>query len=281
MVDAAVKPSAAWKIDPLAVDDTIESIRKDLASPVSKVVDDLRAMLMSGLLIRDNFNAAIVEVSCKHGSEAILSNPLKGKPLFFLPFNATTSNGTVYRIDGTPILRVRPDGLLGATVYYDLRHTEPYYERSHSVPQSIAHNSIQTVVFDTLGDVNGDSFSYNAGEFSVPTAGLYQITFKSQFENATFTSSALQIVTGTTRIADAYTPAALTGGMGIVTTAISQISNPASTTITVKAYHTNAAAAARNLLGNSSLNQMTRISIARLHNDSTPTCTVTGVLFGG
>lgn len=230
--------------------------------------------------INESF-ARMTEVELQHGVPTLIPNPFapSRQPLAFLNGFAETEDGTRYDIAtmrfGTP----RTDGFVEVTAKYDLRHTEPFYERSNSVPQLITHNSLQLVVFDTLRSSRGSVVTYSAGTFTVSEAGTYAIGAKVYWEPATYTQAEFLFTAGGARIADVYIPADITSGP--VMTAMATAMLQAGATITMSAFHTNAAVANRNLNGDTTVGRATSIRIARLYNDTTPTCFVSGLLVAG
>lgn len=282
-----MKPNANWKIDPLAVDETIESIRSNLASPISRVVDDLRKMLLSGLSISDNMNAAIVTLSCKHGVESPLSNPLKGKPLFFLPFYAaiatgSTSGGTEYRIDGTPVLRIRPDGLVGITVYYNLKHTIPSASLGKTSTQSIGNSGTGTAVTWDSNSFSSDGIISvtSSSRITFSEAGRYSLMGNLNYAgNATGIRSVFFAANGATPFSG--TDGSMKGYAQIINAGVGSMSVIGCAEFDIAAggyvqmYGFQTSGAGLNI------DAYSQCQISRVRNDSTPTCTVTGVLFGG
>lgn len=235
--------------------------------------------------INESF-ARMTEVELQHGVPTLIPNPFvpSRQPLAFLNGFAETEDGTRYDIAtmrfGTP----RTDGFVEVTAYYDLRHTELYYERSHSVPQSIPNNTETTVLFDTVQDTRGTGISYSAGTFTVAEAGTYLVSAKGYWEGGigSYTGNELRVRVGGTSgppIIDHFIGAALTAGA--VQTGASPVKLTAGGTILVRAYQTNSVPGPRNLVGNTTINRATSIRITRLYNDTTPTCFVSGLLVAG
>ncbi len=183
------------------------------------------------------------------------------------------------RIDRTP----RSDGLIPITVEYDLRHTEPCLIKELTGNQSIASGlSFKDVTtWNTSSSVKsrGSVISCDGTNFSVSEAGSYLVTLQYAWQGGGLTYSTIQCditATASPPYGDELRVVGFNDGSWAKLVTTLEVS--AGHTFKAKVLQVNGAAAARNLLGGAGL---THITINRLHNDSTPTGTVRGVLWGG
>jgi hypothetical protein len=95
-------------------------------TPLPKLIADMKILFQKGLTFKDNINAAIVTVDCKHNTETLVANPLQMTPIAFIPMSSMAitaiggqSSQVARPIDGVPVLNTsRTDGYLGLTVKF-------------------------------------------------------------------------------------------------------------------------------------------------------------------
>lgn len=215
--------------------------------------------------------------SLQHGVELLVEKPVGYRVRQAI---ATSSLDAATGQQGAAVtsLQVREldgGGTLGITAYYDLRHTEPFYERSASLPQNVVRATLQTLVFDTLRDTRGSGISYNAGTFTLAEAGTYIIGAKIYWQSATYTQSELIINAAGRRYSDDYITNSTDGP---IITAEATAKLAAGDTVTIQAFHNNAALVDRTANGDTTIGRATSVRITRLYNDSTPTYDVSMLL---
>lgn len=157
--------------------------------PVEQAIRRVREMLQGQLSLRDNQNAALLELDMVHGREKEFKNPLRGLPIGFTPiYGVNSSTGALVSFGAWsgPNL-ARTDGMLGVTVEY----APPPGEISlyKSANQSIGTASFPVAAtwdsYRTLGGVNvqsgGLSLSSNS-RIVCAYDGIVQLGFTTAFE---------------------------------------------------------------------------------------------------
>jgi hypothetical protein len=258
-------------------------LKNGLGAPLATALRDLRHGFTNGLTFDENMLAAVVQLPLVHGTEATFDHPGRFRARGFWPLEARDSSGNVLQLDGPPAFNSMPRdasgrtiaGQYGVTVRYALSHTEPCLIRTASGNQSIPHgvstdiSGWNTTEFSRGGVITTDGTTFTASE-----AGTYSVSLGGRFEGGTYTAVDLWIVQGAQNIGQHYIVAALGDSPILTTTTVLRLT--AGGTFKTRCYQTNGAGVARNFITTDR-----RISLHRLHNDSTPAATVTGILVGG
>ncbi len=269
----------AWPlIDAALVGDSVDTIKAGLIPPLQRALYELRTILSSGATFGDNMNAAIVEIPlCVHGTERVWSNPLKSKPIGFIPMDSTRQlagypdfNDAPLDASGNVIAKS-----FGLTASYEMNHTKECRIKNASATQSIANNSDTAITgWDTVSFSRGTTITDDGSIFTIAEAGTYTASIHCPLEAATYTAYNLYLqIGGSNDNLNMYFPVAFTTGPDLTGACTFRVT--AGQTLVARIYQANGAAAARNIT------TARRIAIHRLYNDTVPSATVTGILVGG
>ncbi len=153
---------------------------------LARIVDgyrsDLERILNNGGTYADNMHCAVLEMSMTHGVPVPIVNPLRTRPRGIHVLDARDSNGVPMSVLGSPKLDfLRPDGFMGISVEYDLRHTEPCLIRS-ATGTKVFNDNTDTLIdgWDDPLFTRGSVITANATNdtFTFAEAGTYTLTCK-------------------------------------------------------------------------------------------------------
>lgn len=262
-------------------------LRQRVGTPLFRALTQQRAMLQSHLTHRDNFNCAVVEWTFKHGVETLFANPLPNgvTPLAFEVLEAwDPTTRAPMSVVGTPRFNRtrRDDGLLPITVEYDLKHTEPSAELAATAAQTLT-TGIETPITWNSNTFNGSAISVvSSSDITVSEAGYYVFT-----ANLTYDAN----VTGVRDIWFRKNATALSANLAKGFVQAEAVEDGSATGVSSSAAFQLSAGDFVRCVGfqNSGGNLNVRgdsaggrnCQVFRTRNDSTPTGTVRGVLWGG
>lgn len=226
----------------------------------------------------------MVTFAATHGVEVEIDNPFSSLPAGFQIIDARSEDGAPLSVIQSAKVRSIPDTTkLGITVDYDLRHTEPCLVMSASIAQDLVHNTNTLMAgWNTTHLSRGSVISQSAGVFTVSEAGRYLVVFKMRFgTGVTYTFNYVSIRQTAepllnVNIGEARVAAAQTEAPFLSTSAILDLN--AGGTFETRGLQANGSGATY-ATGSSPDGRI--IQIYRLHNDSTPTGTVRGILYAG
>lgn len=277
------------------VDALPPELRARVGTPLYRAMTQQRAMLQGNLTHRDNFNCAIVEWEFKHGREELFANPLPNgvTPLAFEPLEAwDTVTRAPMTVLGTPRFNRtrRDDGRLPITINFDLRHTEPRARFTANASQTLttagANKPLSwpnTIVADPAGviSITSNGAGPTNTRVTVSQPGTYAFFGTIEYgANVTGTRWAFTNKNdngaGNATIGIIFSFSSvmcLTDGNNTSVGHAGEIPLSAGDYFEVNGWQNSGATL--------TVLSRTFLNVHRLHNDSTPTGTVRGVLWGG
>lgn len=238
----------------------------------------------------------VVTLSATHGTMAALSSP-GGTPRGFTPLEAFDGSGNPMRIANWRVHRTGGGSgpVVGVTIEYDLRHTEPLMHRRATANLSIPNAAAApytSVLFDQGLVSVGSAISYSAGVFTVSEPGRYLVHFDYRWEVGTtnWLDQEVWLATGAgvqINYGHMYEGQSVAIAKEVVDHLVAMPVFTASdislgiNTFELKAYQRNASSLSKLLYGTAGGAIYSNVMVQRLHNDSTPTGTVRGILWDG
>jgi hypothetical protein len=245
--------------------------------------DQVAKALRNGVTLSDNTPYKTQSYILKHGVETEITPPLakglsiKGVSVLQcegIEVDATTlkPTGKVTSLGlGSPLVW-RPSGKESGSIYvtanYDLRHTAAslsMYLSGNTVGKANASDAIVTE-WDTVerADTTG-TITHAAGVFTCAEAGNYLVSADLRWQSGTYTGAQLTIKKNAA--SQFYSSLALAFTTLPIINASFPVSLAAGGNVSIFAYQSNAAAAARTMTGST---EGCRVAVSRLYNDSTP-----------
>jgi len=264
------------RIDAAKIGDTVESIKSMLVTPTARALVELQNMLGGGLTFTDNFKCSIVEKALTHGVEMPITCGFNPIGVYALRSEAI-KDGSRYSIDSLDWRFGAPGGTIGVTAKFDLGHSGQLLEKHRTTNQTIANNTLTTVLWESTTNTRGSVITESSGSFSVTEAGVYFVSGQVNISGGALTAFQAWLEMGGNRFGDTGFFATTTAD-ALVSTSW-PITMAAGDSVKFVAYQTNAAVANRTIIGTNT--NRARMAVQRLYNATVPQNNVTLLLVGG
>jgi len=262
----------------------------DWVDPLLQVSNEFQEQA-TAQLNRNLLTGLLLDYKFVHGVELQIKNPLNDIPEGVKDVrcqglevdSAGKTTGKFYDLDVATVrwrtIQTQPGQpqRLGVTVKFDVSHGGQLLEKHRTTDQTIANNTLTTVLWEATTNTRGSVITESSGSFSVTEAGVYLVSGQVNISGGALTAFQAWLEMGGNRFGDTGFFATTTAD-ALVSTSW-PITMAAGDSVKFVAYQANAAVANRTIIGTNT--NRARVAVQRIYNATAPVGRVTLRFDGG